>query len=313
MLDELEERYNNARVLIIDDDPMNLELLNTCLSETFQTELVQDGREAIKRASENKPDLILLDIMMAGMNGWEVCQQMKALPSLASIPIIFITSHDNDETQIRCWEAGCADFITKPFNFVTLEHRVKMHMRYKLTTELLTTLSIRDSLTQLSNRRALDNFYPMSKGLCQRNGHPLSLLMIDIDHFKKYNDHYGHLQGDKCLQQVANILKNSIKRNSDHVFRYGGEEFTVLLPNTNFEGAQKIAAVLLSAVAEQHITHQSTQLGHVTVSIGGATFDWAHLPQHVDDALVMADHALYEAKQAGRNRFIVTQATQTKH
>ncbi|QMV13941.1 diguanylate cyclase [Vibrio spartinae] len=313
MLDELEERYNNARVLIIDDDPMNLELLDTCLSETFQTELVQDGREAVKRANDNIPDLILLDIMMEGISGWEICQQMKSSPPLAHIPILFITSHDNDDTQIRCWEAGCADFITKPFNFVTLEHRVKMHMRYKLTTELLTTLSTRDGLTQLSNRRALDNTYPMLKGVCQRNGHPLSLLMIDIDHFKQYNDHYGHLQGDKCLQQVAKILKSTIKRTSDRVFRYGGEEFTALLPNTDREGAQKITVVLLNTISGQHIEHQSAPLGHVTVSIGVTTFDWAKLPQHLDEAIEVADHALYDAKQAGRNCFILTEVKPCHH
>ncbi|MDW6003581.1 diguanylate cyclase [Vibrio mangrovi] len=312
MLEELELRYNHARILIVDDDPINLELLKGCLSDTFQIDLVENGMEALKRATLTMPDLILLDVMMEGIDGWEVCRTMKSSPTLAHIPIIFITSLDDDETQIRCWQAGCADYITKPFNFVTLEHRVKMHMRYKITTELLTTMSTRDSLTGLSNRRSLESDYLTIKGLCRRNGQPLSLLMIDIDNFKQYNDIYGHLKGDKCLQQVADTLKKSIKRVSDRVFRYGGEEFTVLLPNTNQEGARRIASTLLSAISEQTLEHKSAPLGYLTISIGGATFDWAHLPEQLEEALEAADQALYEAKHSGKNRSVLTQINLTK-
>lgn len=215
---------------------------------------------------------------------------------------MFITSNEDQDEQNECWAAGAVDFVTKPVNGVILRNRVKAHLTLKLQTDLLRSMSFVDGLTGLYNRHLLVD--ALGKGIlhARRSGKPLSLLMIDVDWFKQFNDTYGHLNGDECLKSIAAVIKSCLLRPTDFAVRYGGEEFLCLLADTDLVGAKHIAAALLESVTRLDIVHKASPLGHVTVSIGVHT----SVPKALsnDNALIgQADAALYQAKHKGRNQF----------
>jgi diguanylate cyclase (GGDEF)-like protein len=243
---------------------------------------------------------------MPGMDGIEVCRRLKADAALADIPIIFVTARSEPAEETRALEAGGVDFIAKPVNPAVVRARVRTHLTLKAQSDLLRSLVFVDGLTGVANRRRFDEALRDEWQHCRRAGTALTLLMIDIDHFKRYNDRYGHLVGDACLKRIAAVLQAGLRRACDVVARYGGEEFACLLPECDQPAGRAKAGELCAAVAALDIPHaDSPTAQRVTLSVGVATLR----PNGVNDptALVAAaDAALYEAKRAGRNRVVAS-------
>jgi diguanylate cyclase (GGDEF)-like protein len=244
------------------------------------------------------------------MNGLDVCKTLKRQPETQDIPIIFITAHQSKEDETNCWEAGGIDFVTKPINPTTLLNRIKVHLKLIYQTKLLRELAFTDGLTGIANRRYFDEQLSLYFRQCQRNKKPLALIMIDIDLFKTYNDHYGHQAGDESLKKMAHLLKSKMRRPNDLAARYGGEEFVCLLPETDEVGAQTVAKQLQSSVAKLAIQHEeSTVTPILTISMGIAVL----IPSNSNSTSALiaeADARLYQAKQQGRNCIISPQNTE---
>ncbi len=299
----------NAKILVVDDLDFNLELISGSLDSQYRLFTAKSGEEALLMARKIVPDLILLDVVMGGLDGIEVCKQIKADDALREIPVLFVTSLESRADEAKCWQAGASDFIIKPVNAETLNHRVRAQLTIKLQTDFLRKMVYLDGLTSVYNRRYFDVQLPIYHQQQQRDGNAMSLLMIDIDHFKEYNDAYGHLAGDECLRFVAKILKDCIRRPRDIVTRYGGEEFAILLSDTDRQGARHLAKHILAAIRKFHfpssdtMTGSSTEAQHrtVTVSIGIATCTPQDGNLSDEDIIHLADSALYEAKASGRN------------
>lgn len=290
------------RLLLVDDQPINIQTLYQIFHADHEVFMATSGEQALAFCRGNPlPDLILLDVVMPGLDGLAVCQQLKADPVLANIPVIFVTACMDPADETRALEAGGVDFITKPVNPMVVRARVKTHLTLKAQGDFLRSLVFVDGLTGVANRRRFDEALLSEWRQCQRAGTLLALLMIDIDHFKRYNDHYGHPTGDACLQQVAAVLKAAMQRASDLVARYGGEEFVCLLPGCDQVAALAKARALQEALAAQGIVHEASPTAAcVTLSIGVAVAQ----PQAGGSpaALVAAaDAALYSAKHRGRN------------
>ncbi|HEX6734102.1 MAG TPA: PleD family two-component system response regulator [Azonexus sp.] len=290
------------RLLIVDDQPINIQTLHQIFQADHEVFMATSGQRALDFCRHNTPpDLILLDVVMPGMDGLEVCRQLKSSPATADTPIIFITAQSDPTDETRALEAGGVDFISKPVNPAVVRARVKTHLTLKAQNELLRSLVFVDGLTGVANRRRFDEVLPAEWRRCRRSGTALTLLMIDIDHFKRYNDRYGHPAGDACLQRVAGALKARFSRSHDLVARYGGEEFVCLMPECELAAGLRKAEELHAAIGELAIAHEdSPTAATVTLSIGIATIhpDSEHNP---DDLLATADTALYAAKDGGRN------------
>ena len=248
--------------------------------------------------------------MLPEINGYDVCRRLKSEKSTSSIPIIFITAKRAEQDETKGLELGAVDYITKPFTLPIVKARVKTHMELKQHRDILETLSTRDALTNIPNRRRLDDFLEMEWMRAIRDQSTISLVIIDIDYFKSYNDRYGHNAGDLCLKRVAKVLMNSLKRPTDLVARYGGEEFVAVLPDTEAKGARFLAELMRKEVKALAIPHEpSTVDDYVTISIGGASI----IPSRdskPERLLELADEQLYEAKNAGRNQIKYLDLTQ---
>jgi len=298
------ERDGKLMILLVDDAPTNIQMLNETLKDGYHLFFATNGRDALRIASESMPDLILLDVIMPDMDGYEVCRTLKSDPSLRDIPIIFITAMNQQEDEAIGLELGALDYITKPFNSTIVRLRIRNQIELKRQRDLLARLSHLDGLISLPNRRALTDALEREWRRGSRSLKPLSLVMIDIDQFKAYNDSCGHLVGDDCLRAVAQSMKVPLGRAADFVGRYGGEEFLAILPETDEAGALIVANELREGVAALAIPHPaSTVADNVTISIGVATAV-AHREQSHTCLLQAADDALYRAKQQGRNRIV---------
>ena len=291
-----------ARILIVDDEPINIHVLSNALNDTYNLFAVTSGREAIAFCMTHAPDLVLMDMDMPDINGVEACKTLKEKSETHDIPIVFVTGHGDSDAEDKCWEAGGVDFLTKPVNANTLNHRIKSHLALKELTDELRRIAYQDGLTQVSNRRYFDEYLLRQQKLSQRSGSFFALLMFDIDFFKSYNDHYGHLAGDDCLRLVAKVLKQSVERPGDFVARFGGEEFAVVLPETDIAGAILVATKLLANVRELGIKHKGSPFGVVTGSIGIAASDGSK--KTLQELIDTADRRLYVAKTSGRDQFI---------
>ena len=311
---------SDSNLLVVDDDPATIRLLGHILSEFSQLRFATTGEDAVRLAAQSPPDLILLDTEMPGMDGFRVCEALKANPDLAHVPIIFVTSHSGPDFEIAGLELGAVDFISKPVSPALLIARVRTHLRLKQMSDELRYHATVDGLTGLTNRRMFDEAIDREWLRTRRSGNPLSLLMVDVDHFKLYNDHYGHQAGDECLRSVAQALQRVAHRPADHVCRYGGEEFALLLPETRGLGARMVARRLIGLMSTLMIPHQASPVArHVTVSIGISCIDDAPTASNrsaaetrmpgvapyraASDLVTAADQALYAAKLAGRARF----------
>ncbi len=298
------ERDGKLMILLVDDAPTNIQMLNETLKDGYHLFFATNGKDALRIAAESLPDLVLLDVIMPEMDGYEVCRALKADPSLRNIPIIFITAMNQQEDEAIGLELGAVDYITKPFNPTIVRLRIRNQIELKRQRDLLARLSHLDGLTGIPNRRALDDIMEREWRRGTRSLKPLSLLMLDIDHFKAYNDRCGHLAGDDCLRTVAQTLKSPLGRAADIVGRYGGEEFLAILPETDAAGAWVVAEEIRAAVSNLALAHPASPQGNtVTVSIGIATAV-AHREQYHTCLLEAADRALYQAKQEGRNRVV---------
>lgn len=294
-------------VMIIDDAPANIRLLNACLAEEYSVRFATSGVAGIGIVRSQNPDIVLLDVMMPKMDGYEVCAALKADPETKGIPIIFVTAQGEGDDEEKGLSAGAVDYVTKPFIPAVVKARVRIHIELKRLRDLLQQQSTTDALTGVANRRAFDEALKREWSRGMRSGLPLALAMIDIDYFKGFNDHHGHLGGDACLRQVAQALQSAVPRRSgDLVARYGGEEFAALLVGTDGEGARTVAERLRASVAGLAIPHgYSAVADHVTVSVGAASM----VPgsRGPPTALVaIADDLLYCAKEGGRNRVMVS-------
>ncbi len=296
---------------------MTIQMMGRILAHMGNLRFAVNGPDALRLARERAPDLVLLDAEMPGMGGVEVFRAFKAEPALTDVPVIFVTSHSEAAFEVASFEMGAADFIAKPVSAPLVQARVKTQLRMKRMADTLRRIATVDSLTGIANRRQFDQALEREWLLARRAGEPIALLMIDVDHFKLYNDCYGHPIGDICLQQVARALAATGLRPADLLARYGGEEFVLLLPQTPRSGAEHVGRCVLDAVAALNIVHaDSPTAPHVTVSIGiawdddvsarrlhatTASADGRNAAQRSANALVLAaDKALYSAKRAGR-------------
>ena len=275
----------------------------------------ENGRQCLEFMAKNTVDLILMDVEMPEMNGVEATRTIRKMKQDDWFPIVFLSAKDTDESFSDGILAGGDAYLTKPLNLSRLQLTIiameriydmrqklaKAQLELTLANQALEKLSLFDSLTGLANRRHFDQTLDKAFKVAQRNKAPMSLIICDIDFFKLYNDHYGHQQGDECLAQVAAAIRVCTRRPSDLACRYGGEEFTMILPDTTLEGGWQVAENMRQAVLDKAIPHKKSKAADlVTLSLGVASY-YGQLDTP-EQLLKQADDALYQAKQKGRNR-----------
>lgn len=290
-------------ILIVDDTPTNIQVLAENLINDYRIKVAGTGEAALEAiALHGPPDLILLDVMMPEMDGYEVCRRLKSDSATCSIPVIFISALNGVHEEELGLNLGAMDYITKPFYLPVVKARIRNHIRLKQATDMLEAMAWMDGLTGIPNRRRFDQVLEKEWKRAQRNQWPLGVILVDVDYFKSYNDCHGHGAGDLCLKQVATQLSKTVNRPCDLVARYGGEEFVVLMPETDHDGVKRIADNLCNGVESLNIPHAGSDVSSwVTISAGFAAL--VPLQEQIPTALVdRADHMLYLAKDSGRNR-----------
>lgn len=291
-------------VLIVDDDSLFRSTLVGMLSDTFTCFEVDSGQKAVDFCRRlQQPDVILMDYNMPKVSGADACKRLQNIAQLKHVPVVFLTAENDPELQHRCWQAGASDFVVKPVVSEALKHRLIHQIQVKQRETHLESLACTDPLTGVYNREYLKQHIPPLLRELNREHRSLSVLMIDIDDFKKYNDNYGHIEGDRVLKKVAHSLKQVVNRPFDNVIRYGGEEFIVVLPRTNLEGAKLIAHKMSRAVERLLIENNYSPYGRVTVSIGVAASK-EHATLDFVDIVKKADKAMYKAKVSGKNNVV---------
>ena len=293
------------KILIVDDSADALAVARTRLAhEGHEIICVAGGREGLEATERYNPDLILLDVDMPGMTGFEVCRRLKQDARTCSIPVIFLSGSGGTEDKVKGLDLGAIDFVTKPFDAFELRARVRAALRTKHLQDLLRDYALIDPLTELSNRRALDERLRQEWARLLRHGGSLAFIMADLDQFKRVNDQFGHPVGDKVLRHVAGLLAAGC-RESDTAARYGGEEFAIVAPETTAQEAADFADRLRLSICSQPIQVHGKSLD-ITASFGVADSNGLHAPEEL---VKLADAALYDAKAAGRNT--VRRATRT--
>jgi diguanylate cyclase (GGDEF)-like protein len=286
-------------VLIVDDEKSNVSALKSILSPEYVVYAALSGADAIEIADKYEPDVILLDILMPDMDGYTVIDKLKSYKKTKNIPVIFITALDGaEETGLSL---GAADYIQKPFSFDNVKLRVMNQMKIVNQIRDINRVSVTDQLTNILNRFGFNSCLKREWGRSIREKLPISLLMIDVDDFKHYNDSYGHNQGDVVLKMVSSTLKSTLNRSTDIVGRWGGEEFVILLPNTEVEGARTVSEQIRNNIESIPIPLTEGGTTNITVSIGHYTL----IPtdnNSMFESIDKADKALYEAKRSGRNK-----------
>ena len=305
-------------VLIADDDNLVRKLLMQSLrKDGYRFVEAQDGMEAIELYQSVQPDLVLLDVSMPKMDGFSCCKYLRSQASIYILPILMITVLDDEASVNAAFDAGATDYIHKPINWFALGRRVKLlldmtrlHRKLQKANDELRRIALTDALTGLFNRRSLDDMLEREWHRCIRNDEPLSLIMCDVDCFKQFNDTYGHPAGDRCLQQVGQVIRSSIRWTVDIGARYGGEEFAIVLPNMTLADAITVAERIRIGVQQLHIPHEGTMVKdevYVTLSLGINTVSplasWT-----IDSFIQEADRNLYQAKKLGRNRVVFDEA-----
>ena len=301
----LEKAYRalprTPRVLVVDDQVLHITVINQALGHLAKVFSATTGAQAIKLLPVVEPDLVLLDYEMLGMNGLEVLHAIRRLGQFEDLPVIFVTSNQDEEIEMNCLSAGAVDFIAKPVSGPLVIARTLTHLKLKFQSDLLRDGAYLDPVTGIHNRRYVDLRMAEEWGRSLRDDLPLSLLMVDVDYFKRYNDRYGHPRGDEVLRQVASLIKSKFRRTMDLVARYGGEEFLLLLPETPLVAAMDLARSLVEAIEALGVEHVARDAPHViTVSVGVSERRAGRLssPAHL---LESADQSLYLAKHRGRN------------
>lgn len=307
LLDAAQEvQVRRRRVLIVDDEAMNQRFLAAALSVDYEVQTARSGAGALRAIAESgPPDLILLDVTMPDISGLQLCRILKSREETRQVPVIFVTGRSQVSEEAEGFAVGAVDYISKPVAIPILRARVHTHIELRRRAELLDLLTSTDALTGIPNRRRLDDILEREWRRCMRSGMPLAVAMVDVDHFKQFNDHYGHGPGDDCLRQVARAIAGAALRSSDLAGRYGGEEFTVILPETDGDGGMTVAERLRSAVEALQLPHAESSVSSVvTVSAGVAATVPSPAPPRAGARALLeaADRALYAAKRTGRNR-----------
>lgn len=289
-------------LLIVDDEKQNRLLLTELFGTTYKIIQAKNGVQALEKARQHRPDLILLDVLMPEMDGMGVLRELKRDDATRLIPVIFITALSSATDEENGLNLGAVDYISKPFHPPIVRVRVRNQLQLVHQQRLLEQLASLDGLTGIPNRRQFDATLLKEWHRCQRNQQPLSLIVADVDFFKKYNDALGHAAGDRVLQEVAATLRQAARRPGDLVARYGGEEFVLLLPETDATSAQALAEGLQQLLHSKAFAHPNSSLGPwLTMSMGGNTI----VPSTTaldPEFFVLADAALYRAKHQGRNQ-----------
>ncbi|MGA0541317.1 GGDEF domain-containing response regulator [Neotabrizicola sp. VNH66] len=289
-------------ILIVDDEISNIEIMNAILEDDYEVCFATSGHQALETARNALPDLILLDILMPGMDGYELCGHLKREAMLADVPVIFTTGLGDTEDEVRGLSLGAIDYVTKPVQPVALRARVGNHIQLKRMRDRLAEMAVTDALTGLSNRRRMEEVLRLETARLARGSDWLSVILLDIDFFKQFNDTYGHPAGDRCITMIAAALNRALRRSSDLSARYGGEEFACILPGTDEAGAMVVAREIGEQVRKLAIPHERSGVAPVvTISMGVATARC--LPGMAADLWVReADRQLYLSKAQGRNR-----------
>lgn len=308
---------DNDVILIVDDDKNNRMILNDLLQEHAKIVLAKNGMQAIEKAQKVHPALILLDVVMPGINGFETLELLRELPGLNQVPVIFITSLNSNENEAKGLKLGACDYIFKPFNSEIVLARVNTHLQLSRQRLLLDEMAHIDALTSIPNRRKLDaRIQELQEAAESAVG--ITLVMVDIDYFKAFNDNYGHAKGDQILRTVARKLQDALKEKvlleeknilkdktvppgyQDFVCRYGGEEFYMLLSAKPTQHVRELLEKCRQSIENARLPHEHSESGFITVSIGAYTLNDA--ATSISEAMLKADQKLYEAKTLGRNK-----------
>jgi len=289
----------NKTILIVDDTISNLDILSELL-EDYDVIESTNAKEALEIVNNEDVDLILLDIMMPDMDGYEVCQKLKENPKTTDIPIIFITAKTDEDSIEKAYDIGGADYITKPFKVKELLARVKRELQIQKLQDELKLLASTDPMTQLYNRRHFTQLSNQTINLARRNNQTISLIMLDIDKFKDINDTHGHQIGDEVIVSLSNILKQNTRKD-DIICRYGGEEFVIMLPNSSLDNTYKIAEDIREKVEKFYLEITKDVQLNFTISSGVSELS-LEKENTLEIALKNADDALYKAKESGRNK-----------
>ncbi|MBT5186893.1 MAG: diguanylate cyclase [Kordiimonadaceae bacterium] len=290
-------------ILIVDDEKSNRNILTELLSPVARIILAKNGEQALKKALQHKPDLILLDIIMPDIDGFEVMTSLQSHPETQHISVIFITGFHDEFAEEEGLSLGARDYVTKPFSNAIVMARVKTQLELKKKEHQLHLLANTDILTGINNRRQYETLFEKEWNRCWRSQKPLSYLLIDIDYFKKYNDSLGHSAGDETLTKVAECLESSLDRPADFVARYGGEEFVIILPESDLTAAEHVSKKLCDNIFNMKIEHPKSPHKFITISIG-ATSTIPSEEFNKNKLLNKADDLLYGAKDKGRNQYI---------
>lgn len=295
------------KLLVIDDATATVKVLSQEFRHDHEIFVATTGEAGLTIARRERPDLILLDIVMPGMDGYAVIRQLKEDPSTRHVPVVFMSEKGEEEDVLQGLKLGAIDYVTKPFNLPILRTRLKNHLELKDKTDQLERLAALDGLTGIPNRRAFDEKIDHEWRAAIRSGTSLGMIMIDIDYFKRYNETYGHMAGDECLRCIAQTLKRSLRRPKDMVARFGNEEFALLLPDTDLQGSVRVAETIRQAIADLVLPHEQSRIAEIiTVSLGVAAVPPARDGE--SRSLVQAaDRNLYRAKEAGRNRVVAAE------
>lgn len=292
------------KILVVDDEPANIELMAGLFEETCDVLFATRGEKALEIAAAVAPDLILLDVMLPGMDGFAICRQLKTDLVTKDIPIIFVTALGDTQAETRGLELGAVDYITKPINPAVVKMRVRNQIELKQARDQLACLATTDGLTGLANRRRFDEVLALENTRLSRSGAHLGLILLDIDHFKAFNDVYGHVRGDDCLRLVGRVVASHAQRASDLAARYGGEEFACILPESkSLQGVAEVAESIRQDVMALGILHEESPTAPVvTVSLGVV---WTSVSSSPAELVAAVDRLLYQAKSLGRNRVCV--------
>ena len=309
------------KVLIVDDSATIRAALHGLVEKMGHSVIeAENGSRALEIYLRDRPDLVLIDVMMPVMDGYDAARKMRESRPDEWVPIIFLSSKEADQDLDRAIEAGGDDYLVKPVSFVVLNAKIRALQRIESTRSKLLemsrdlaaanreleNLSRQDSLTGIANRRYFDSVLLSEIRRASREREPLSLILADVDHFKAFNDCYGHQAGDDCLRRVASALKSVAKRPADLAARYGGEEFAMVLPMTTVEGAVDVAKSVVRAIDEMSIPHVRSGVSNtISLSQGIASLIPAH-DTKPEQIIEFADQALYQAKQQGRNRYVIS-------
>ncbi len=289
-------------ILVVDDSPTNLAILNVVLREVYNVVTATNGPDALNLAASEEPDLIILDIMMPGMDGYEICDRLKSNPFTKEIPVIFVTAMDQERQEAKGLAMGAVDYLAKPVSPPIVLARVRNQLELKKQRDFLRRLSAVDGLTGIANRRSFEEDFDKEWRRAARMQSPISLFLSDVDFLRNYNDAYGYLAGDDCLKALAQAMSKSMLRPADILARYSGEEFVGLLPDTDSKGAVVVADRLLAAIRGLALPHAHSDAAPiVTISMGFASC----MPHRDNDRaglFKLAGDALYAAKKGGRNQ-----------